>query len=157
MTEKENNDDGSVPLPMKELEEIVRSLIERIMDEMAEEGFEKPAFYGFSVVYNGADNSEDQHFSTIKLGDNSFFYVSKKDAVIECTEVDDKLYVTVDTGVEVDDVSYSASGSELELQFETEEQVFTQHIELEPKVDPESSKMTCKNGVVEIVFRILDE
>ncbi|KGK98696.1 hypothetical protein LI82_07570 [Methanococcoides methylutens] len=157
MTEKENNDDGSVPLPMKELEEIVRSLIERIMDEMAEEGFEKPAFYGFSVVYNGADNSEQQHFSTIKLGDNNFFYVSKKDAVVEYTEVDDKLYVTVDTGVDVDDISYTASGSELELQFETEEQVFTQHVELEPKVDPESSQMTCKNGVVEIVFQILDE
>ncbi|SES86411.1 HSP20 family protein [Methanococcoides vulcani] len=157
MTEKERKDDGSVPLPMKELEEIVRSLIERIMDDMAEEGFEKPAFYGFSVVYNEADNSEEQHFSTIKLGDNSFFYVSKKDAVVECTEVDDKLYVTVDTGVEVDDVSYSASGSELELQFETKEQVFTQHVELEPKVDPKSSKMTCKNGIVEIVFQILDE
>ncbi|WP_445475576.1 Hsp20/alpha crystallin family protein [Methanococcoides methylutens] len=157
MTEKERKDDGSVPLPMKELEEIVRSLIERIMDDMHEDGFEKPAFYGFSVVYNGADKAEVQQFGSIKVGDNGFFYVSKKDPVVECTEVDDKLYVTVDTGVEIDDISFSASGSELELQFETEEQVFTQHVELEPKVDPESSKMTCKNGIVEIVFQILDE
>lgn len=157
MTEKEHNDDGSVPLPIKELEEIVRSLIERIMDDMAEDGFEKPAFYGFSVVYDGADMAEEQHFSTIKVGDNGVFYVSKKNPVVECTEVDDKLYVTVDTGVEVDDVSFSASGSELELQFETEEQIFTQHIELEPKVDPETSEMTCKNGIIEIVFQIIDE
>ncbi|WP_440951935.1 Hsp20/alpha crystallin family protein [Methanococcoides sp. FTZ1] len=156
MTEKDHKDDGSVPLPMKELEEIVRSLIERIMDDMADEGFEKPAFYGFSVIYNGTDKAEEHTFSSIKVGENDV-YVSKKAPFVECTEIDDKLHVTVDSGVEVDDVQFSASGSELELQFETEEQVFTQHIELEPKVDPESSEMTCKNGVVEIVFRIADK
>ncbi|AKB85170.1 Hsp20/alpha crystallin family protein [Methanococcoides methylutens] len=156
MTEKEHNDDGSVPLPMKELEEIVRSLIERIMDDMADEGFEKPAFYGFSVVYNGPDKAEEHTFSSIKVDENDF-YVSKKGPVVECTEIDDKLHVTVDTGVEAEDVRFSASGSELDLQFETEEEVFTHHIELEPKVDPESSVMTCKNGIVEIVFRIADE
>jgi HSP20 family protein len=156
MTEKEHKDDGSVPLPMKELEEIVRSLIEHIMDDMAEDGFDKPAFYGFSVVYNGVDKAEEHTIPNMKVGEKDFC-VSKKRPVVECIEIDDKLHVTIDCGAETDDVRFSASGSELELQFETEEEVFTHHIDLEPKVDPESSVMTCKNGIVEIVFRIADE
>ncbi|MCC7576066.1 MAG: Hsp20/alpha crystallin family protein [Methanomethylovorans sp.] len=143
--------------------------IEHLIDKMIENmgpGFDRlpvPLVYGFSVVGAPEDETRIREFGSLPLenatevfGEGSSL-VQKRKPLVDIVEKDGKIYITAELpGISTGEIILKATDSSLDLKASHGGRKYAEQISLSTKVDPESATATYRNGVLEVVLKILN-
>ncbi|SFM59482.1 Hsp20/alpha crystallin family protein [Methanolobus profundi] len=147
-----------------DIEDIIEHMMERFGFSL--DDFEKqPFFYGFSVSGHPGEEPEIREFGNVfqdDEDDDEFesviqqqFRGDARKTLIDIFEMDDKVYVTVELpDVEKEDIGLNVTETVLELKAESEENSYSEDIELPSSVDPDTARATYLNGVLEVVMDV---
>ncbi|WP_321417306.1 Hsp20/alpha crystallin family protein [uncultured Methanomethylovorans sp.] len=143
----------------------IDSLINR-MKQNLEPGFHKlpsPFFYGFSVIKNSEEESEIREFGSLYLasagesGGEQKCLIQKHKPLIYLIEKDNEIYVTAELpGISKGQIILKATDSFLDLKASHGERKYSERVLLPSKVDPDSARATCRNGILEVILKVFD-
>ncbi|MDI6859104.1 MAG: Hsp20/alpha crystallin family protein [Methanocellales archaeon] len=137
-------------------DDMLRDLFERI-DEMFEEEkpFEawRPFVFGFSLTRQPGEEPEIREFGNIFPWEEKI-EIKERKPLIDTFESDDEIHVIAEMpGIEKKDIRLNATKTTLEIEAETENRRYAEHVDLPAGVDPDSAKATYNNGVLEVTLK----
>lgn len=122
-----------------------------------------PFVYGFSVSSNSEDEPEIREFgslyleSAVKSNEEQKCFVPKYKPLIDVVEKDNEIYVTAELpGISKGQIILKATDSILNLKASHGERRYSEQIILPSKVDPDSARATCRNGILEVILKVFD-
>ena len=142
--------------------DMIEQIIDRLeinMDDLPNE----PLVYGFSVTHRSGEDPEVREFGSV-LGEEGVcntkgnsLSVDERAPLIDVVEIEDSVYITVEIpGMDKEDISLNATNSFVELDAIHDTRQYSEVIDLPVRIDPDSGKATYRNGVLEVVFKIVD-
>ncbi|MHC1566931.1 MAG: Hsp20/alpha crystallin family protein [Candidatus Syntropharchaeia archaeon] len=125
------------------IEEIFREFYEKLEEMFREIGKAEPIVFGFSMT-----GKPEFGFPWVK------FDAEERKPFIDVIESDDEIRVVAEIpGVEKEDIKLSATETTLDIRASGEKRSYSERVDLPSPVDPESSKASYKNGVLEVVLK----
>ncbi len=135
-------------------EEIERNFmreLERFRTRPSQLGF-GPIVYGYSITIGPDGKPIVREFGTVpkKVGEKP---VIEREPLVDISETEDEIIVTAETpGVKKEDIRIEVKDSTLEIRAGGK---FYKEVDLPSPVDPDKSKATYNNGVIEIHLKKL--
>ncbi len=112
----------------------------------------KPVIFGFRGQKEEEEEEENQEPAETKEEFEEDFYIFNRDPLIEVFEVDDKVFLLADLGVEEENVEYYPNRDHVELTVITSGTGYSRIIDLPCDVKPESMATSYRNGILQLVF-----
>jgi HSP20 family molecular chaperone IbpA len=126
----------------KDLNEFIKKLLEQSFQSIGE----APFGYGFKIIIRDGECQMIPMSGGMPQSTNI-------ERETEVSTIDDEIHIIADMpGVEEDDVQIALDGNSLIIEGRQESTVYHAVAEI-PQADEGSMKYTCKNGVVEVIFK----
>jgi len=136
-------------------EEIER--MERMMEHIFENAMrleeqpETPFVYGFSMRVGPDGKPVIREFGNTTRGPE---LAGEREPLTDIIEGDHNVSVTIELpGVEKDDVGLTTTESTLTVDVDTPQRRYHKVVDLPCKIIPDTTKATCKNGVLDVVIK----
>ncbi|WP_234970437.1 Hsp20/alpha crystallin family protein [Methanohalophilus halophilus] len=163
---KGNNPSGSDD-SFSDITDMIEQMIQRFGVGI-EEFSDEPFIYGFSITQRANEDPEIREFGNIPSDYNDFeeeidpldgpISIDEKKPLIDVLEMDGEVYVTAEiSGMSRDDISVCATDQYLEINASNKHYTYSETLEMPIKVDPNSAKATFHNGVLEVIFSVMEE
>ncbi len=136
--------------------ERMREYMDRIMHRLMEGEleYEKPFVYGFSMKVGPDGKPQIQQFGNTKpwtVGREE--EIGGREPLTDIIEGGKTISVTIEIpGVEKDDIELDTTENMLTISVDAPQRRYYKEVELPSKVNPELTKATYKNGVLDIVL-----
>ena len=114
-----------------------------------------PFIYGYSVTVGPDGKPEIREFGNIKPqehGKQHFEITDKREPLVDIIEEDNKIRIIAEMpGVEKEQIKIELVNAKLQISVEGDKKYF-KSIDLPAKVDPEQTKASYKNGILEVTL-----
>lgn len=141
------------------IDELIEHIMEMFASSIGENGG-KPVIHGFTIInqqgkkpfifgFKAQNEAEPAEYEEEREGD---FYIFKQEPFIDIFEVEGKVFLLADLGVEEEQIEYHSYPSHVELSVITSGTGYSRVIDLPCDVDPESMVSNYRNGVLELTF-----
>ncbi|AKB38818.1 putative heat shock protein [Methanosarcina siciliae C2J] len=146
--------------PLKDMEEMFERLSSS-MDMNMDNFGQHPFVYGFSVTQRPGEEPEIREFGNIPMFEQAETgekrYLDIRKPLIDVLETEEKVHVIAEMpGIEKENIQLNATDLILDIETLNGNPKYSERVELPVKVDPQSAKATCKNGVLEVTFQRLE-
>jgi HSP20 family protein len=112
----------------------------------------KPFVYGFSVRIGPDGKPHIQEFGNTPAAVRA--HTDERKPIVDVFETDDEVQVIAEMpGVEKEDIELNATETTLEIRAKGETRQYSELVDLPAEVDPDSSKASYKNGVLEVILK----
>ncbi|MEM1618015.1 MAG: archaeal heat shock protein Hsp20 [Desulfurococcaceae archaeon] len=128
---------------------------EKEMRELEKRGI-KPYVYGFSITIGPDGKPVIREFGNVKRVRGRPEIIEEREPLVDVFEKDDEVIVVAEIpGVDKDkiDLKITEDGKTLIIRASNEERKYYKEVELPAKVDPDTSRATYKNGVLEVKLK----
>ena len=140
------------------IEDIIDHLLEQFGQNLDDDS-KGPFIYGFSVSRRAGEDPEIRKFGSILQEDDEDEFESHEIRVndpgplIDVFEIDGRVHVMAELpGAEKDDIDIYVTESSLEIKVSNAAKHYSEFIDLPSTVNPDSSRATYVNGVLEAVM-----
>ncbi|MEM0325446.1 MAG: archaeal heat shock protein Hsp20 [Desulfurococcaceae archaeon] len=128
---------------------------EKEMRELEKRGI-KPYVYGFSITIGPDGKPVIREFGNVRRVRGRPEIIEEREPLVDVFEKDDEVIVVAEIpGVDKDkiDLKITEDGKTLIIRASNEERKYYKEVELPAKVDPDTSRATYKNGVLEVKLK----
>lgn len=112
-----------------------------------------PFIYGYPMTIGPDGKPEIREFGNMKphdKGKTPFEITDKRELLVDVIDEDDRIRVVAEMpGVEMEQIKLDPADRSLQISVEGERKYF-KRIELSAKIDPEQTKASYKNGILEV-------
>lgn len=111
----------------------------------------RPFVFGFSLTRQPGEEPEIREFGNIFPWEEK---IKERKPLIDTFESDDEIHVIAEMpGIEKKDIRLNATKTTLEIEAETENRRYSEHVDLQDEVDTSSAKANYNNGVLEVTLK----
>lgn len=133
----------------------MRESLSRMLADMSEAGEnpQDPYVYGFSLRMGPDGRPRFSEFGNVRQGQRQpeLGLEDAREPLVDVQESEHTIAITAELpGVDKQDINVRAKTNELVLKVETEGRRYFKRIDLPASVDPQTTKATYKNGVLDI-------
>jgi HSP20 family protein len=131
-------------------------MMDRFMNETLRQLGEQegPIFYGFSISLGTDGKPTVNEFGNVKPGLKGPELTEEIEPLVDVIEAKDSVKVYAELpGVEKGDIALSATELSLTISVPSDKRRYYKEVDLPSKVNPDSAKATCKNGVLEVCLK----
>ncbi|MEM1695749.1 MAG: archaeal heat shock protein Hsp20 [Desulfurococcaceae archaeon] len=129
--------------------------LEKLMRELEKKGV-KPYVYGFSITIGPDGRPVIREFGNVRRVRGRPEIIEEREPLVDVFEKGDEVIVVAEIpGVDKDkiDLEITEDGKTLIIRASNEDRKYYKEVELPAKVDPDTSRATYKNGVLEVKLK----
>jgi HSP20 family protein len=152
-------DFGDVDREFDRMREYMDSIMRRAMRGELSQGEQGPYVYGFSMRLGPDGKPRIEEFGNTKppkrleTKKGEQFEISEREPLTDVIDCDDEISITLEIpGVETDEIELRVEEDKVSINVDTPSRKYFKEIPLKVKVDPNTSKATYKNGVLDIIL-----
>lgn len=128
-------------------------ILERLLEGMVPTDEQEPFIYGFSMTHRPGEEPVIREFGNIRPYSGGV-EIGERKPIIDVFESEDEIQVVAEIpGVEKENIKLDTTETSLDINAETEDREYSEHVDLPAKVDPDSAKASYKNGVLEVILK----
>lgn len=141
----------------EDIDMMLEKMFDRIRTLAPEGRLDEPLYYGFSVNIGPDGIPEVRTFGNVQPTEGRQLSAGVREpfADVIVDEERGEIIITAEVpGIEKKDIKTSATGTSIEITAETEKRKYYKRIPLRVEIDPNSTKATYNNGVLEIKAKL---
>lgn len=153
-------DFGDVDREFDRMREYMDNIMRRTMRGEINQGEHGPFVYGFSMRLGPDGKPRIEEFGNTKppkkleSKEGGQFGISEREPLTDVIECDDSISITLEIpGVDKDEIELRVEEDKVSINVDTTSRKYFKEIPLKAKVDPNTSKATYKNGVLDIILK----
>jgi len=131
-------------------------VMDRFMNETMKQLGERegPIFYGFSIPVDTNGKPIVNEFGNVRPGLKGPELTEVVEPLVDVVDAKDSVKVYAELpGIEKGDIALSATELSLTISVPSDKRRYYKEVDLTSKVNPDSAKATCKNGVLEVCLK----
>lgn len=155
---RHENDDKSNEIKIETIDQLIDHILSMLENSISDDA-DRPLVQGFTIISQPGKNPTIFGFEgrkSVKPSDEEEkegdFYILQQDPLIEVQQTGDRVYLLADLGADEDSVEYYPSDMHVEINVMVDGVGYSKLVRLPARVDPDSARSTCRNGVLEISF-----
>jgi HSP20 family protein len=155
---RHENDDKSNEIKIETIEQLIDHILSMLENSISEDA-DRPIVQGFTIISQPGKNPTIFGFEgrkSVKPSDEEEkegdFYILQQDPLIEVQQTGDRVYLLADLGADENSIEYYPSDMHVEISVMVNGVGYSKLVRLPARVDPDSARSSCRNGVLEISF-----
>jgi HSP20 family protein len=151
---------GDIDREFERMREFMDRITKRAIRGELSQGEYGPYVYGFSMRLGPDGKPRIEEFGNTKpprrleSGEKEEFEIAEREPLTDIIESDDSVSITLEIpGVDKDEIELRVEEDTVSINVDTPQRKYFKEVPLKAKIDPNTSKATYKNGVLDIILK----